>query len=239
METQDAWLNEWRSLGQAEWQRWAGRMGVADGRSAPLGGLHDAAAAFTSFAEEFQRLARMAPGADAAASARLRGELETLAQNFFARAVPAWPAWAGQGPEWAAALQQWSMALAEVARASAGAFAARLAAPDPPATLRATFDAWIDCAEAAFQSTAHSEAFAQAQARLFNELVRARARQQTLTEQLAKSAGVPTRSEVDALHDELRALKAELALARVAPPAGDVPKSAAPPRRRAPRKGPR
>ena len=119
-------------------------------------------------------------------------------------------------------------------RATAISFAARLAAPEPPATLRATFDAWIDCAEAAFQAAAHSEAFAQAQARLFNEFVRAKARQQTLIERLAKSAGVPTRSEVDALHDELRALKGELAAARATPAA---PRAA--PRRRAPPKAPK
>jgi len=231
MDTPGAWLSEWRSLGQAQWQRWAGGFGVPGGPSAPLAGLHDAAAAFTSFTEEFSRLARVAAHADPAEAARRRGELETLAQNFLARAVPAWPAWAGQGAEWAAALQAWSMALAEVARETAGAFAARLAAPDPPATLRATFDAWIDCAEAAFQSAAHSDAFAKAQARLFNELVRARASQQAMIEQVAKHAGVPTRSEVDALHDELHALKAELALVRSAPPAA--------PRRRAPRKAPR
>jgi hypothetical protein len=116
MDTPDAWLNEWRSLGQAQWQRWAGGPGVAGSPSAPVAGLHDAAAAFTSFAEEFGRLARAAAGAAGPAeSARLRGELETLAQNFFARAVPAWPAWAGQGAEWTAALQAWSTALAAVA----------------------------------------------------------------------------------------------------------------------------
>jgi hypothetical protein len=218
MDNPDAWLNEWRSLGQAEWQRWLGA-GLAGAGSAPPAALQVAAAAFTTFADEFGRLARSAAGAGPAQAERLRGELETLAQDFFARVLPPWPSWPGQGAEWAAALGAWSSVLAEIARATATAFAARLAAPDPPATLRATFDAWIDCAEGAFQSAAHSEAFAQAQARLFNELVRARARQQSLIEQLARGVGVPTRSEVDALHDELRALKAELAAARSATPA--------------------
>jgi Poly(R)-hydroxyalkanoic acid synthase subunit (PHA_synth_III_E) len=232
MESPDAWLHEWRTLGTAEWPRGFGA-GVP-GAASHASGLHDAAAAFTSFAEEFGRLVRAA-AADPAAAERLHGELEALAQNFYARAVPAWPSWPGQGAEWAAALQTWSLVLAEIARATATGFAARLAAPEPPATLRATFDAWIDCAESAFQSAAHSERFGAAQARLFNELVRVKARQQTAIEQVAKSAGVPTRSEVDALHDELRALKAELAAARTAPP----PVAPSPPRRRAPRKAPR
>jgi hypothetical protein len=218
----DSWLEQWRALGDGEWRRWLGAGFPAAGAAGPA--LYDAGAAFTRFAEEFARLARVGGGADAAEPARRHEELEALALNFMSRALPPWPAWPGQGAEWTAALQGWSMVLAEIARATATAFAARLAAADPPATLRATFDAWIDCAERAFQAAAHSEAFAQAQARLFNELVRARARQQAVTEQLARSAGVPTRSEVDALHDELRALRAELAAARAAPP----PEPAAP-----------
>jgi len=231
METADAWLSEWRSLGQAEWQRWLGALPGA-GAAHPAG-LHDAAAAFASFAEEFGRLAQSAAGADPAKTQRLSGELEALARDFFARAVPPWPAGTGLGGEWAAALQSWSMVLAEVAHATARAFAARLAAPAAPTTLRATFDAWIDCAEAAFQSAAHSEAFASAQARLFNELVRSKARQQALLEQVARNAGMPTRSEVDALHDELRTLRAELAATRAAPPDAPAPRrKRAPPRTR-------
>ncbi len=225
MTDSDTWLEQWRSLGEGEWRRWlgAGLPGAAPHGSA----LHDAGAAFNRFAEEFARLARAGGGgADPAEAARRREELEALAVNFISRAVPAWPSWPGQGAEWVAALQAWSMVLAEIARATATGFAARLAAPEPPTTLRASFDAWIDCAEHAFQTAAHSEAFAQAQARLFNELVRARARQQALAEQVARSVGAPTRREVDALHDELHALKAELAAVRAAPP----PVPPAPPR---------
>ena len=229
MESLDRWLNEWRGLGPGDWQRWLGAgPGLGAGISSPSA-LQEAGAAFTRFAEEFARLARAAgTAADPAEAARLRGEFEALAQKFFASAVPAWPAWPGQGAEWASALQRWSLVLAEIARASAIAFAARLAAPDAPSTLRGTFDAWIDCAESAFQAVAHSEAFAEAQARLFNELVRTKARQQDLLERVARSAGVPTRSEVDALHDQLRALTAELAAARAAPPAMAARPSAAP-----------
>ena len=190
MDSPDAWLDEWRRLWPTEWQRLLGaRLPGAASATAP--GFNDAAAAFASFAEQFGRLAPDAAGGGPAATERLRGEFEALAQSFFARAVPAWPSWPGQGAEWAAALQAWSLVLAEIARATAAAFAARLAAPEPPATLRAAFDAWIDCAEAAFQSAAHSEAFTQAQARLFNELVRARARQQTLIEQVRTSDAPP------------------------------------------------
>ena len=204
-----------QALPGAELRRWLEAFSQAP-PLAEFGALAGANDAFTRFAEEFSRLASgaRAPGAQAT----LAAELEALAQRFFARVTPPWPAAAGQGHEWAAALQAWSMQLAELARATASGFAARLRGPDAPTTLRATFDAWIDAAEAAFQTLAHSSAYADAQARLFNELVRARARQQGLIDQLARGAGLPTRREVDALYDELKALKAELAASRTAAP---------------------
>ena len=57
----------------------------------------------------------------------------------------------------------WSDALRE----AAAAFAARLAAPQPPAApsaeaLRALYDSWIDCAEEAYARMAHGEAFCSA-----------------------------------------------------------------------------
>ena len=123
------------------------------------------------------------------------------------------------------------MVLAEIGRATASAFVARLGGGDPPRTLRATVDAWIDCAERAFQSAAHSDAFAQAQARLLNELVRLRIHEQALLEQASRLAGVPTRAEVDALHDSVQELKAELARRPAAPAA-----TAAVPRKKRPRR---
>jgi hypothetical protein len=224
METTDRWLDDWRRLGESDLLRWLG-LGALGG--APQG-LEGAAAAYARFADDLRALGARLRDADPGEVVRLQAELEALAQEFFARAVPAWPAAPGQGPDWASALQAMALALAGIARATATAFAARLTAPDAPTTLRGAFDAWIECAEAAFQSAAHSEAFVRAEAELFNEFVRIRARQQALVEQASRSVGVPTRREVDALYDELRAVKAELAGLRAAPTPA-APRS--PPRR--------
>ncbi len=216
----DSWLDQWQRLRRADVPRWSGPWAAGTDPSAPPAEPGDAGAAFVRFAADFARIgAPLAAASDPAARARLEGDLEALAQRFFAGAVPSWPAQTGQGAEWAVALQAWSIVLAEIARATASAFVARLRAADAPRTLRATFDAWIDCAEGSFQSAAHSDAFAQAQARLLNELVRLRIRQQELLEQASRLAGVPTRREVDALHDSVLELKAELARRPAAPAA--------------------
>ncbi|MBS0375633.1 MAG: hypothetical protein JSR73_13730 [Proteobacteria bacterium] len=211
----DAWMDAWR--------RFAAGAGAGPS-AAPAGAGGEAIAeAFQRFAATFAALARPGAGLPTA-------ELESLARDFFQRALPAWPPGAGEGPEWTQALAAWTSLLAEVARATAAAFAARLAAPGAPTTLRGAFDAWIDAAESAFRATAHSAEFAGAQARLFNSFVRAKARQQALLEQVARAAGAPTRREVDALYDEVRTLRAELAATREpvsAPAPAPAPKAGA------------
>ena len=236
MGSTESWLSHWQSLRDAAWpQPPSGAPGDGADPSSGPAGLHESSSAFARFAAEFARVgASFGPAANPSDRARLESELEALAQRFFAGAVPPWPALPGQGADWAVALQAWSMVLAEIARASAAAFVARLAGPDGPRTLRATFDVWIDCAESAFQSAAHSEAFAQAQGRLLNEFVRLRIRQQALLEQAARLAGLPTRREVDLLHDSVQELKAELArrpAPSVAKPVARTPKAITPRKR--------
>jgi hypothetical protein len=219
MDRPDTTFGEWHETGVAGWQRWLAALGsvatAARGADASAAGIGPAAAGFASlgeassaFARFAQDFARNGQGAGTAAeTARLTAELQSLAQRFHASALPAWPAPQAAGPEWTAALAAWSMVLADIARDTAARYAARLAAVPPLASLRAAFDAWIDCAEAAFQAAAHSEAFTRAQARLINELVAARGRQQALLEQGARALGLPTRSEVDGLHAAIRELR--------------------------------
>jgi hypothetical protein len=240
MDRPETTFRVWQDAGSADWQRWLAELGsmasavggpavpAAMGGPAPGGfaALGPAGSAFARFAQDFARCYEQGRGARSAEdSARLDGELQALAQRFHASAIPAWPVLNAAGSEWPAALAAWSMVLAEIARDTAARFAARLASSLSPPTLRSAFDAWIDCAEAAFQAAAHSEAFAAAQARLINELVAVRGRQQALIEQGARALGLPTRSEVDGLHAAIRELRRGL----------DEARNAAPPRPAAPR----
>jgi hypothetical protein len=101
--------------------------------------------------------------------------------------------------------------------ATASGFARRLEAEPRPATLRAAFDAWVDAAEDAFRDVAFTAGFTQAQAALCNELVRLRSRQQGALDDAMRLTGMPSRGEVDALHDTVRELKAALAARDTAP----------------------
>ena len=203
----ETWLGAWTRLGEGF---------VAPTGDAPV----EATAAFARFAAAFSNLSRPARGLAAPDEwQRFTTQLRALAERFVADSFPAWPAAPGAGPEWASALEGWSQILAGIATDTANRFAAALAGR-PPATLRATFDLWIDCAEAAYQAAAHGDSFLAAQARLVNGFVLERARQQELLERTARALGLPTRTEVDALHDALRALR------EAPPPAARPPRGA-------------
>ena len=216
----DSWLARWRHLGESF------MAAMPSGAGGPPG-LNEAATVFTRFATDYSRLARSAAGEGAADVGRMSAELRAMSERFVTSAFPAWPVPPGADPEWVRALEAWSAVLRGIAAETASLFAARLQSVRPPTGLRATFDAWIDCAEAAFQASAHSDAFIAGQTRLINEFVTQRARQQELIERGARALGLPTRSEVDTLHDAVRALRP----AAVAPPRKRAPK------RRAVRKG--
>ncbi len=193
----EAVLGAWKRLGE----------GFLGGTGVPPGPV-DATAAFARFAADYAALSRPAAGPAAPeAWNRFTRDLHALADRFVGSAVPTWPAPAAAGAEWASAVDAWAKVLADISTETARRFATSLAA-DPPATLRATFDRFIDSAEGAYQVAAHSDAFIAAQARLLNEFVRARGRQQEFLERGARALGLPTRSEVDALYDQLRELRA-------------------------------
>jgi Poly(R)-hydroxyalkanoic acid synthase subunit (PHA_synth_III_E) len=192
--------------------------GEAAGRAA-TDRLQAIGAAYATLLAELGRLLGGTAGGDSAPDA----EAFAAACRDFSATLGAWPGASPSGlapgmADGSAAGAAWSQVLADIARATADTFAARLAGPERPETLRATLDAWIDCAEAAFAAAAHSEPFCRAQAAWLNESVRLRAQQQCAIEQSARALGLPTRSEVDALHDALRRVEDELAAARAAPP---------------------
>jgi hypothetical protein len=177
----DAWLRLWAGPG-----------------AGPAGGLGMASAAFQRFAADYAQLAAK-PGAT-------RAEWEALGRRLSAEIMPAWPV--GLAP---AAAEGGAAALAAMSAAIASGFARRLKAEPRPATLRAAFDAWVDAAEEAFRATAFTDGFTAAQAALCNELVRLRSSQQATLDEAMRLAGMPSRGEVDALHDSVRELREALA----------------------------
>jgi class III poly(R)-hydroxyalkanoic acid synthase PhaE subunit len=87
-------------------------------------------------------------------------------------------------------------------------------------TFRDLYNLWVECAEQIYSRLAHSDAFAKLQADLGNATLKLRARQQKLVEHALKQLDLPTRSELNSVHLQLRELKRKVAqLERPAPPA--------------------
>jgi hypothetical protein len=109
----------------------------------------------------------------------------------------------------AAAQQVQATLVTTAGHAAAAAYAARLAQPDAAAlrSPRAAFDAWIECAEAAWLDLAHGEAWCAAQARTFDAAIRVREVQQSIADHAARLAGLPTLADVDALNRRVRDLE--------------------------------
>jgi class III poly(R)-hydroxyalkanoic acid synthase PhaE subunit len=90
-------------------------------------------------------------------------------------------------------------------------------AADPIDSFRALYDLWVECGEQVYSKLAHSEAYSTLQADLGNATMRMRARMQTVIEHGLKQFDLPTRSELNSLHRQVRELRAQLELLTAQP----------------------
>ncbi len=77
----------------------------------------------------------------------------------------------------------------------------------PTTDLRKLYDLWIDCAEAAYAETAHSEGFGRCVADLINTAVALQLEGRQHLQQWARAAGLPTREEIDTLRQRIEQLE--------------------------------
>jgi class III poly(R)-hydroxyalkanoic acid synthase PhaE subunit len=76
---------------------------------------------------------------------------------------------------------------------------------------RALYDLWVDCAEKVFAQVARSEAYAKLQAQVGNAAIKLRAKQQAMIERNLKHFDLPTRSELNTVHKQMRELRERIA----------------------------
>jgi class III poly(R)-hydroxyalkanoic acid synthase PhaE subunit len=88
---------------------------------------------------------------------------------------------------------------------------ARAGSDDPVQGFRELYDLWVECSEQVFSTVAHSSAYAHLQGELGNASMRLRARMQKVIEQGLKQFDLPTRSELNSLHQQVRLLKQKVA----------------------------
>lgn len=84
------------------------------------------------------------------------------------------------------------------------------AAADPIASFRALYDLWVECGEQVYNKLAHSDAYSKLQAELGNATMRLRSRLQVVLEHNLKQLDLPTRSELNSLHRQVRELRAQV-----------------------------
>jgi class III poly(R)-hydroxyalkanoic acid synthase PhaE subunit len=77
-------------------------------------------------------------------------------------------------------------------------------------TERELYDLWIECGESVFTKVAHSAEFARLQGEMSNAAVRRLREHQQVIEQIAKALDLPTRTELNSVHRQLRTLREEL-----------------------------
>jgi hypothetical protein len=120
----------------------------------------------------------------------------------------------------------------EIATNAAGQFVARLGslAGGPPTLDSAmkAYELWVDCAEAAYSAAAHKDDFARLQSKLANVSAALLVEQRKHAETLARAFGLPTRSEVNGLHEQLKELRREFAALAGRGPRAAVHKAAGP-----------
>jgi hypothetical protein len=81
---------------------------------------------------------------------------------------------------------------------------------DPIDSFRTLYDLWVECGEQVYGKLAHSDSYSKLQAELGNATMRLRARMQTVIEHGLKQFDLPTRSELNSLHRQVRELRGQL-----------------------------
>jgi hypothetical protein len=109
---------------------------------------------------------------------------------------------------------QWNDIIGKALRELGERLAPRLKSGATPASMKEVYDLWVDSAESVYAQAARAGAFVQAQAELTNATSLLRTAQRELLEEWARQFDLPTRSELNSIHQQLRDLKAALTATR-------------------------
>ncbi len=102
---------------------------------------------------------------------------------------------------------QWGQVVGNALRDLGQKLAPQLQGGVLPTSLREVYDLWVDTAEKAYAGTAQGTAFTQAQSELANSLSQLRIAQRDWLEEWGRAFDLPTRAELNSLHQQVRALK--------------------------------
>ena len=107
--------------------------------------------------------------------------------------------------------KHWSEIAGTAAQRFIGRLGTAAAVPTTPQQALKLYELWVKCAEEAYAATVHREDFSRLQAELTNTSAALLDEQRQQAETLVRGFGLPTRSEVDALHRQVKELRQQLA----------------------------
>jgi class III poly(R)-hydroxyalkanoic acid synthase PhaE subunit len=105
---------------------------------------------------------------------------------------------------------QWNEIIALALRELGSKITPQLSSGAPPGSVKEVYELWVNSAESAYARIAHGAAFIQAQSELTNALSQLRIAQRELLEDFSRQFDLPTRAELNSIHQQLRELKAAL-----------------------------
>jgi class III poly(R)-hydroxyalkanoic acid synthase PhaE subunit len=105
---------------------------------------------------------------------------------------------------------QWNEIIANGLRELGTRLTPRLQSGATPGSMKEMYDLWVEAAETVYAKAAHGSAFMQAQAELANAASQLRTAQRELLEEWSRQFDLPTRAELNTLHQQVRELQAAL-----------------------------
>jgi len=216
IETQQAWLARWQT-NSMEQHAEAMRVGMDTLRSHldPQGLM----SASLSMARSFQDLLQAGLAATSGAPARDTASTVPFMLNAPALGLAreqqlAWQAMMRAQLEFQIRLQALLALYVKVFADSLAQLSAQLeqraGQGQAPDDVRAMFDLWVECGEQVFAQVARDDVFVQAQAECGNAFNQLKLAQGVLIEHWLKAHDLPTRSELNSLHQRMRELQARL-----------------------------
>jgi class III poly(R)-hydroxyalkanoic acid synthase PhaE subunit len=101
---------------------------------------------------------------------------------------------------------QWNEIIAAGLKELGGKLAPKLQSGGMPGSMKEIYDNWVESAESAYKSAAHGAAFMQAQAEVSNAMSELRVAQREMLEEWGKQFDLPTRAEINSLHQQVKQL---------------------------------
>jgi class III poly(R)-hydroxyalkanoic acid synthase PhaE subunit len=114
------------------------------------------------------------------------------------------------GQAHAQVVQQWNDIIGKSLKELGERITPKLKSGAQPGSMKEIYDLWIDSAEGVYAQAARGAGFVQAQAELTNSMSQLRSAQRELVEEWSRQFDLPTRAEINSIHQQLRDLKAAL-----------------------------